>query len=391
MPMIDKEMTSGQLIHRILKPRTFGLGIVHIVFWVVFALVALDISRLTQQVVATEPHVFRSFDLKSGLGKPSGGNLISLLDNGRIAVVNMEQLRGQWTLVVFTLLSNQHALGSGSNSANDASAERLHHETLSASMSYLARHVQPRGVRLLLVQLDRHADLDFYKPQKRDDRLLSYVHTRPEEPWDFRLIAASKLQEHPRYYSWSYYPARVWLEREWLRRYYKNDWRTSLSPTREFTPMMSVPFYAILDASGELRWMGSDATAEDLVATLYKHIGIDKFSVPRAAHVLSPLYQSEHRAFGKLRINDTTASRTDIRRRFVGQSDGGCWACLVTTSAYLLSGIGQNELPARNAFDWQERDQLKVPVSDKLWMFPRQGGRENVLYKFYPDERKYPW
>lgn len=221
-----------------------------VIAWLLaFAVVAWVGSQAYHYVEDEAPGVETTPQIKRS-GKPRGGQLIDP-DKGH-KVYTMEQLRGNWTLVLFTVWRGDDLYEAMSPQAygDFSGTAQLHKQWQEHGFSYLHEKLAPHHVKLWVVRMDTHfAD---------DTR-------RFNGPYDRFFLAAQRAKRDNRYWSDYYKPVRDWYMGEWVSRYYP--------PAKRFAGGAFMPTYALLDPSGELLLMGTPPSNYALYGLVMRAMG----------------------------------------------------------------------------------------------------------------------
>lgn len=173
-------------------------------------------------------------------GKPSG-ELIDGITNDRVRIQDM---RGNWTLVIFTVWSAQDLLEGMDGRFTSYSAGAAEQKSdLDRMLNYIHKQQDLQNVKVWVVRLDAEGA----------------ARLRPNGHFDRYLLASQKQEPYnPNVYGTTFRPTYNWMLNEWVKRYFPEKyWRWG--PTASALGM--VPLFAVLDPSGELVMMGRPGEA----------------------------------------------------------------------------------------------------------------------------------
>ena len=191
-------------------------------------------------------------------GRPSGGRLLSWDDE---KTYRIDDLRGDWTLIVFAAYScYEHGDGIVPMPANDCLwAQKKHYASLNRALDYFHKNLSPLGVKVWVVRIDYMF--------KQPPGFIPLPGAEPPKGHMDRYLLARMVKAGGMLRIESVEDAvktNEWMIHQWAR----------LSKTRQdVVSDNTAPYFALLDPKGYIRFMEVRTSNIAIVKGVYKALG----------------------------------------------------------------------------------------------------------------------
>lgn len=271
--------------------RTTGLNTWAMLFWVAFAASVVYSGRETSEAVYSFPTAGRPITPVIINGpRPSGGKLF---DFNEEKTYRIDDLRGNWTLIVFSAYTCPSYKGGFTASERCDDEHKKHLNSLQRGLKYFHQKLNSHGVKVWVVRIDHIFDRmpGAEAPYAPYDR---YLLARMVKTGNVITREPDKnLNDFPK-----------WIANQWII--------PSGKVGSVYAPVS--PYFALLDPEGYIRFMEPQTSNINIVNAVYTAMGkrelvVDSWGAPT---LNAPLNKKDYALLGKLDVS--LMDKPDIQR-----------------------------------------------------------------------------
>lgn len=321
--------------------RTTGLNIWALAFWAIFAVSVTYSGWETKEAIYSHPTSGRPATptIING-GRPSGGRLLDFND-GR--TYKIDDLRGNWTLIVFSAYSCPSATGGFTPSKRCDDEHKDHLNSLRRGLGYFHQKLSSHGVKVWVVRIDHMFDR------------MPGAET-PSAPYDRYFLArmvksGNIITREP---DKSLGDFQKWIVNQWI---------IPSGKTGSVYATVS-PYFALLDPEGHIRFLEPQTSNINIVNAVYKAMGkrdlvIDSWGAPALNATIN---SKDYAVLGKFDESDlyepniqraiNNGEYKSVFRRAQGEpilwGSVPCVVCgsvILDPAMYLLFGVKPSDTP----------------------------------------------